>query len=257
MTTTFSKHRDDAPSGFFDVEAAGLRWLAEAEVAGGVTVVRPLTVSTDRIVLQRLQPVAATREAAEDLGRRLVATHRLGAASFGCPPAGWHGDGFIGSLRLPHVAASDQPSLSWSQFYAEYRIQPFARAAVDLGSLDRAEARAVDRVCERLVADAGFAGPPGPPSRLHGDLWAGNVMWTAAGPVLIDPAAHGGHRETDLAMLALFGLSYLDRTLAAYDEAWPLASGWRERVTLHQLHPLLVHAVLFGALCLDGRSRLI
>ena len=30
-------------------------------------------------------------------------------------------------------------------------------------------------------------------------------MWTPDGVVLIDPAAHGGHRETDLAMLALFG----------------------------------------------------
>ena len=47
-------------------------------------------------------------------------------------------------------------------------------------------------------------------------------------------------------MLALFGLPQLDRVIAAYHEAWPLADGWRERVPLHQLHPLLVHAVLFG-----------
>ena len=88
--------------------------------------------------------------------------------------------------------------------------------------------------------------PPAEPARLHGDLWAGNVLWSASGPVLVDPAAHGGHRETDLAMLALFGLPHLDRVLAAYDEAWPLDDGWRDRVALHQLHPLLVHAALFG-----------
>jgi fructosamine-3-kinase len=64
--------------------------------------------------------------------------------------------------------------------------------------------------------------------------------------VLIDPAAHGGHAETDLAMLALFGLPHLERVLAAYTEAAPFADGWRERVGLHQLHPLLVHAVVFG-----------
>jgi fructosamine-3-kinase len=63
---------------------------------------------------------------------------------------------------------------------------------------------------------------------------------------LIDPAAHGGHRETDLAMLALFGCPYLETVLAAYDEASPLADGWRTRVPLHQLFPLLVHVVLFG-----------
>src|SRR5690606_11979346 len=76
--------------------------------------------------------------------------------------------------------------------------------------------------------------------------WSGNVLWSPDGAVLIDPAAHGGHRETDLAMLALFGCPHLDAVLAAYDEAAPLAAGWRDRVPLHQLFPLLVHVVLFG-----------
>lgn len=85
-----------------------------------------------------------------------------------------------------------------------------------------------------------------PPARLHGDLWAGNVLWTAKGATLIDPAAHGGHRETDLAMLALFGAPHLERIIAAYREAHPLADGWPTRVALHQLHPVMLHAVLFG-----------
>jgi len=71
-------------------------------------------------------------------------------------------------------------------------------------------------------------------------LWSGGRGW------LIDPAAHGGHRETDLAMLALFGAPYLARTIAGYEEVRPLAAGWRDRVPLHQLHPLLVHVCLFG-----------
>jgi fructosamine-3-kinase len=85
-----------------------------------------------------------------------------------------------------------------------------------------------------------------PAARIHGDLWSGNVLWTREGAVLIDPAAHGGHRETDLAMLALFGLPHLDRLQEAYDEAYPLAEGWADRLGLHQLFPLLVHACLFG-----------
>jgi len=63
---------------------------------------------------------------------------------------------------------------------------------------------------------------------------------------LIDPAAYAGHRETDLAMLALFGCPQLPRVLDAYREAAPLADGWEERVPLHQLFPLLVHACMFG-----------
>ncbi|HHW82563.1 MAG TPA: fructosamine kinase, partial [Actinomycetales bacterium] len=63
---------------------------------------------------------------------------------------------------------------------------------------------------------------------------------------LIDPAAHGGHAETDLAELALFGSPMLERTLAGYNEISPLADGWRDRVGVHQLHMLAVHAALFG-----------
>jgi fructosamine-3-kinase len=93
---------------------------------------------------------------------------------------------------------------------------------------------------------AGLAGPPEPPARLHGDLWSGNVLAGADGrPWLVDPAAHGGHREVDLAMLRLFGAPD-GRTLDAYQEAHPLAAGHEERVALWQLLPLLVHAILFG-----------
>jgi fructosamine-3-kinase len=88
---------------------------------------------------------------------------------------------------------------------------------------------------------------PDEPARLHGDLWSGNVMWTDAGAVLIDPAAHGGHRETDLAMLALFGCPHIEAGYDGYQSVHPLREGWRARIPLHQLYPLLAHVVLFGA----------
>lgn len=84
------------------------------------------------------------------------------------------------------------------------------------------------------------------PARLHGDLWNGNVMWTPDGVVMIDPAAHGGHRETDLAMLALFGVPHFDDVIDGYQEVRSLADGWQGRVPLHQLHPLAVHAAGHG-----------
>ena len=97
-----------------------------------------------------------------------------------------------------------------------------------------------------------LAGPAEPPSRIHGDCWAGNVLWSGGEGWLIDPAAHGGHRETDLAMLDLFGAPHLDRILAGYNDTVPLAAGWRARIPLHQLHPLLVHACLFGSSYREG-----
>ncbi|MDQ7992728.1 MAG: fructosamine kinase family protein, partial [Propionicimonas sp.] len=106
--------------------------------------------------------------------------------------------------------------------------------------------RLVERVCERLLA--GDFDDPAPPARIHGDLWGGNLLWSPDGAVLIDPAAHGGHRLTDLAMLALFGAPHLDLVLESYREASRhLPDRWEELVALHQLHPLLVHAVLFGS----------
>jgi fructosamine-3-kinase len=310
----FTKHRADAPPGFFAAEAAGLDWLADAEQDGGVPALRPLALAPNRIVLPRLASTAPTRAAAEEFGRRLASTHRAGAPHVGCPPPGAPAEGFIGPLplpyaRLPHTRPGNDPdrgtpndrapgmadsgtntpgtntpgadvfdshvadshtsdshtsdshapgtdvpgtvtgaAADWGTFYAVLRVLPYAHRAARDGSLTPAGLRTVERVCERLRAgDARLTGPDEPVARLHGDLWSGNVLWTASGAVLIDPAAHGGHRETDLAMLALFGLPHLDRVLAAYQEVWPLAPGWQHRVGLHQLHPLLVHAALFGS----------
>lgn len=236
---TFTKRRLGAPPGFFEVEAAGLRWLA---AAGGVEVVTPLSVEKDRLVLPRLPEVAPSQEAAAAFGSDLARTHGAGAESFGAAPPGWTGDGYIGPLRLPHRAGTD-----WGSWFAEFRVLPYLRSARDADGIDVADAATVGAVLDRLADPAsGLTGPPEPPARLHGDLWTGNVLWTADGVVLIDPAAHGGHRETDLAMLALFGLPYEEDVIAGYERAHPLADGWRERVGLHQLHPLLVHATLFG-----------
>lgn len=233
----FTKRREDAPPGFFAVEAAGLRWLAESP--RGVPVAEPLRVWDTGIELAWLPSAAATTAAAEQLGTGLAGTHSAGASAFGSPPEGWDGDGFIGPLPLPHHSLD-----RWGEFYARLRVLPYAEQAHLARTLPTPALHDVERVCERLAA--GEFDDDHPPSRVHGDLWSGNVVWTPGGPVLVDPAAHGGHPETDLAMLALFGLPHLGTVLAAYQEVSPLRDGWRERVALHQLHPLLVHAVLFG-----------
>ena len=237
---THRKRSASAPAGYFAWEAAGLRWLS---AAGGAPVVEVLGVGADFVDLVRLAPAPPTAEAAEHLGRGLAATHASGAPSHGCGPPGWAGDGWLGPLSepLPLVLGAWD---SWGAFHAEARIRALLPEARRRGVLDAGEVAALERLAGRL--DAGHFDTGEPPARLHGDLWSGNVLWTSTGAVLLDPAAHGGHRETDLAMLALFGAPHLDRLLAAYDEAAPLADGWRDRVLLHQVHPLLLHAVLFG-----------
>ncbi len=224
------KTRPHPPAGFFPAEAHGLRWLREA---GGAPVPEVLAVTDDCLVVEWVEPARPAPETAEAFGRALAATHRAGADVFGAPR-----DGYVGLVPLPN-----RPLPTWGEFYAERRVLPYVRVALDRAAMTPEEAADVEAAMARVDE---LAGPPEPAARIHGDLWGGNVVWSSDAVWMIDPAAHGGHRETDLAMLALFGLPHLPRVLDAYDEAHPLADGWERRVGLHQLHPLLVHAVLFG-----------
>ncbi|MBK3640198.1 fructosamine kinase family protein [Streptomyces sp. MBT33] len=227
--------RGDAP-GAARAEAAGLRWLAEADA---VRVPEVRGHDEDWLVTDLVPRGRPTAAAARALGRELAALHAAGAPAFGAPPPDGPVDAYIGLAPMRNASGTD-----WPRWYAEHRVLPYLRSAVDDGTIRPAESAVVERVCERLPE---LAGPAEPPARLHGDLWNGNVLWGADGHAwLIDPAAHGGHRETDLAMLHLFGCPHLDEVLDAYRRAAPLAEGWQDRVGLHQLFPLLVHAVLFG-----------
>jgi fructosamine-3-kinase len=236
----FVKRDPSAPEGFFSCEAAGLQWLSQAE--GGVPCACVLAADDHSLTLEQLVAGVPSAAAAERFGRQLARTHRCGADGYGAPPAGWTGPGYFGPLGrpLPMAYSCDD---SWGAFYAVHRLLPMAQRAA--GRLDDATRAAVEVVVNRCAAGE-FDDDDGP-SRLHGDLWNGNVMWTPDGVVLIDPAAHGGHRETDLAMLALFGCPHLDAVIDGYQGEWPLRRGWRERVGLHQLYPLLAHVVLFGS----------
>jgi fructosamine-3-kinase len=255
----FVKSGDGLPEELLACEAEGLRWLGEAgairvptvlalgvpgrapdspAVAGGADGAGPPGDGewdgAPVLVLEWIESGPATGTTDERLGRGLARLHAAGAPGFG-----WRRDGFIGSLPQRNTPLADD----WPSFWFTYRIEPLARQALDRGSLRADAGRLVDRLGERI---ADLAGPPEPPAGVHGDLWSGNVMTDRNGePWVIDPAPYGGHREVDLAMLHLFGNpgpGFVD----AYQEVTPLAGGWRERLRLWALEPLLVHTVLFG-----------
>jgi fructosamine-3-kinase len=232
----FRKSDPAAPEALYEAEAAGLAWLRDA---GGVPVVTVHSASEDAIELEELRSARPSREAARRFGELLAATHRAGAASFGAAPPGWDGPCYIGRRSM-----STGDFGPWSEFYPAQRVRPYAEQAVARGNISADGFQTVIRACDLIRS--GIFDDGEPPARLHGDLWSGNVMWTPTGVVLIDPAAHGGHRETDLAMLVLFGAPFLEDILTAYDHAHPLAPGWHARVPLHQLFPLAVHAVGHG-----------
>ena len=255
--TTF--HKTDTPATLRH-EAAGLRWLAEAQADGGAAVVEIVAEGEGWIDLAHLPSAGPTAEAAADFGRALARTHAAGAPSLGCAPPGWSGEIARSSGPMAHHEHDDPaPTDRWGEFYANYQLRPYTERARRSGTIGGDAAALLEQVAARLVA--GDFDHPQPAligdgvARLHGDLWSGNVMWTP-GPsgvrcVLIDPAAHGGHGETDLAALALFGAPRLDDILAGYQEVSPLAEGWQERVGLHQLTMLAIHVVIFGGSYVD------
>ncbi len=229
-TSALVKTRAGAPDGFFETEARGLAWIAEP---GVVDVAEVLAVEHDCLVLRWIEPARPSPESSARLGRSLARLHASGADHFGASQ-----DGFIASLPLPN-----RPKLTWAEFFATRRVLPYLKLASDRGHVERSDVQVVEALIGRMTE---LAGDEEPPARIHGDLWSGNVVWSGEHGTLIDPAAHGGHRETDLAMLALFGLPHLQRLVDAYQEESPLADGWEQRQPLHQLFPLLVHAALFG-----------
>jgi fructosamine-3-kinase len=200
--------------------------VSDGDPAGGVP---------NHLVLEWIEEGGPHPRTEAELGRALAGLHAAGAPAFGREDRRT-----TGSRGLPN-----EPCATWVEFYATQRLEPLARLATRDAALSPSAVADLTRLADpdRLAA---VGGPPEPPARLHGDLWAGNRLVDAAGASwLVDPAAHGGHREFDLAMMRLFG-GFGPDCFAAYAERSPLAGGWEERVALHQIAPLVVHAVKFG-----------
>mgnify|MGYP002528603937 CR=1 FL=1 len=229
----FAKRYPGGESSMSTAEAHGLDWLRKA---GSLRVPLVIAASSDGdplLVLEWIDQASRADRFDETLGRGLAALHQHGAPEFGLTA-----NNYIGSL-----AQRNQPRESWSEFYARERIAPqaeLARRAQRLPvDLDRSLERLIDTISKHC-------GPEPNPARLHGDLWAGNLIADDRGlPCLIDPAVYGGHPEMDLAMMKLFG-GFSARVFDAYREVAPFEQDFGDRVALWQLYPLLVHLNLFG-----------
>jgi fructosamine-3-kinase len=213
----------------FPAEGRGLEWLAETKA---LRIPEVIAAEEDFLALEFLESGSKRVKFDEELGRGLADLHRFSA---GAP--GWDFDNFIGPLPQ-----ANERTESWAEFYAEQRLRPRFEAAIRSGVAPGKWRSRFENLFERLPALVGDE----PMSRLHGDLWGGNLLVGPNGePCLIDPAVYVGHREVDLAMMKLFG-GFPSRVFQSYDEAFPLLSGHELRVHLYQLYPLLVHVNLFG-----------
>jgi fructosamine-3-kinase len=234
----FAKWHPAPPPGMFSAEAAGLAALAASPTPLAV----PEPVAWDDgasggpgfLITTWLAPGRPGAGFAADLGAGLAALHRSTAPAFG-----FAADNYCGSTPQPNGWRG-----RWLDFYREQRLAHQLRLAVEAGRIDPAQRRGYDRLLDGL--DDLLPEDGERPALVHGDLWSGNVHVTAAGlPALLDPAAYFAHREAELGMATLYG-GFGPAMYAAYEAAWPLAPGWRERNGLYQLYHLLNHLNLFG-----------
>jgi protein-ribulosamine 3-kinase len=233
----FAKWSSSCPEDIFLREAEGLEALrarkSDLVVPAAVAASGPQGDDPAYLILEYLPPAGrAGVSDDETLGRGLATIHRGSADAFG----------FASHTYCGLTRQDNRWTGSWAEFYAERRLGLLLVTLDGRGALSIADRRTYERLFDRLPD---LLPNRSTPSLIHGDLWSGNVLSTERGPALVDPSCSYADREMEFGITTLFG-GLSPRGFAAYEEAWPLPAGWRDRNPLYQLYHLLNHAVLFG-----------
>jgi protein-ribulosamine 3-kinase len=233
----FVKWNASSPPDLFLREADGLEALraagSELVVPEVFLAASPSAGAPGFIVMEYLPPAGGRGVPTDEvLGRGLAAVHRSTADAFG-----FDADTYCGPTRQDNTR-----STSWVEFYRDRRLGFLVRIIAEARGLSASERRSLERCLDRVVDLLPHAPPA---SLIHGDLWSGNVMASARGPALFDPACAYADREMEFGITTLFG-GFSERFFQAYEEAWPLPPGWRERLPFYKLYHLLNHHLIFG-----------
>jgi protein-ribulosamine 3-kinase len=235
----FLKWNPEPLPGLFEKEAAGLSLLAATQTVN-VPVVITFSERTSTIpayiLLEWLE--SGGKEDYAKLGEQLAALHQSASFSSIPPSYGLDQDNYIGS-----TPQYNHPQPDWLIFFIQQRLQPQITLSQQLGHLTNDRKKRLEILIDRLP-DL-LQGVDRQPSLIHGDLWGGNVINSARGLALIDPAVSYSDREAEIAFTELFG-GFPSQFYHAYQSVWPLQAGYRERRDLYNLYHLLNHLNLFG-----------
>ncbi|MEO5890916.1 MAG: fructosamine kinase family protein [Ferruginibacter sp.] len=217
----------------FEKEAAALEAFHNRSTIVVPSVINCATINGNQyLLLEWLERGPVRKDSWQKFGEYLALLHQQPQPFFG-----WDHDNFIGSL-----VQRNQQFPAWDLFYSECRIMPLVKELFNQHIFSITDVESAELFCKKL----GQLFPLEPAAMLHGDLWSGNYLITVSGDAaFFDPAVYCGHREMDIGMTNLFG-GFNPQFYDSYQETYPLENGWRQRLPLTQLYPLLVHAVLFG-----------
>lgn len=181
----------------------------------------------------------------EEAATLLASLHKCSASGFG-----------FGESTT--IGPFDQPNGwydRWIDFFIERRLRLFSKAAYREGRISSSIYKRIEKLCLRCPK---LLQEPERPALLHGDIWSGNVLCRNSKiAAFIDPAIYYGHREIELAFIAMFH-TFGETFFATYHKLYPIAEGFFEnRMALYQLYPYLVHVRAFGGSYLDGIERIL
>lgn len=233
--TCFLKWNTTADPDLFVKEVKGLDLLRSA----GTDLVVPEVIDQGTygqnigyLLLEYMEEGSAGPNSAQEFGRQLAAQHQVQNERYGLDH-----DNYIG--KLPQSNAWHD---YWVDFFIEERMEPQLKMALNAGKLSSGIRTSFKKMYQELPDIF----PDEPPSLLHGDLWGGNYFFNAEGKATIyDPAVYFGHREIEMAFTRMFG-GFSSGFYSAYNDVWPLKSGFNSRKDIYNLYPLLVHTNLFG-----------
>ena len=243
----FMKQNSNPPTDFFLAEAKGLRLLSQANK--GPRIPKPIAIQSGStptfLLLEHIENSSEDNKFAERFAQSLAELHRVSQESFGLDH-----NNFIGSTPQKNQMEKDG-----IVFFRDHRIDFQRKLARQKGLLPTATDKKIESLCENLASFLNLTGES--PALMHGDLWSGNYFPDSEGkPCIFDPAVYYGLREADLAMTELFG-KLPQRFYDAYQEAFPMNPGYKERKDLYNLYHLLNHLNLFGSSYLSSVQQVI
>ena len=216
---------------FFEAEAIALKEIrATQTIMAPDVITHGLVKDQAFLVLEYIEEGQSSPGSQKNLGTLLAKMHKIEQPFFG-----WGRDNCIGATPQPNPKTN-----SWSVFYRDHRLAFQFKLAQNKG-------RSFDGAQKLLESIESFFSDYSPhPSLLHGDLWGGNASCDSSGvPFIYDPASYYGDREADLAFTYMFG-GFSSSFYDAYNQEYPLNSGFSQRKTLYNLYHELNHFNLFG-----------
>jgi protein-ribulosamine 3-kinase len=237
--TVFAKY-SEAPDATrqFEIELAGLEYLSEKS---GVLIPTPIDMlpvgNGTLFIMEALNAIERQSRQWNQMGNTLAHIHQIKSNTFG-----FHMNNYFGPLGQDNA-----PSKDWPTFYAQRRLLPRLRVAIDSGNLPAAVASQVETVIKRLPE---LCGPEITPTLLHGDAQQNNFISTAEATYVIDPAVYYGYPEIDLATIDYFQ-PVPDEFFDGYREEMPIDPGFYKRRGLWRIPGYLAGVAVEGACYLD------